>query len=656
MIPALRSQFAVQAVALLERGERCGIFDVDSRLIVERVERAALPAVARARLSVRLDDDFDIEAARRHYRFDRRVAIRIDPTPPASPIWLFDGFPARLRHALAPHGESPRERCTLELEHAASRLSLEPAGGIVGRRMRDARIAEGLAHDPDTWAAASTPVDGLACAFNGGGRPNCDPEPIAVRYADGRVRRVHLFTWDGDPRAVPWTAARALRYLLHFYVAGDCPVSVDACLAATESAANEPPDGRAAFAIVDPLRHDLLTPLDDVSVESQSVVEALGRIADAANLLIWPHTGGSGDNPDSEWRLAAGRGARRRELNLARGGRDEQGRPRYDTVGRRLREILSDNQVAEGAFEWRRSRATRRLRSMPRRFDLTLPLVPGWLPAEQLDNVAPEDRAAARAAALTPEDVLSLGDDPNAHAWFRRYHARGGEFGAHADVARLWVLNEDGRFDAATYDRNAPFDAYAPFRFDALIPAGEGPPTWTRRARPLLPLSDPAARLFAGGVRVEISFDDGASWFALPRGYETLGDRAGIRLTVDNPLEITPPHRTPAQQNLWYALIEQTLRLRVTAAIECDVLPKTRAAAIGAACVTARPFIPWPAIEFDVGDRVDGLRGRDVRWSVGDGCDPHDAVVRGVTYEFGPQRFGTELTLYTGSFECGSDV
>ncbi|MCK6483609.1 MAG: hypothetical protein HUU22_15060 [Phycisphaerae bacterium] len=330
---------------------------------------------------------------------------------------------------------------------------------------------------------------------------------------------------------------------------------------------------------------------------------------------------------------------------MARGGRDEQGRPRYDVAARRLSEILADNQVAAGVFEWERRRPARRAPATARRFDLTMPLVPGWIPAGSLDNVPPDDRAAARAAALTPDDVPALGDDPNDNTWFRRYHAAGAEFAAHADVARLWVLNEDGRFDAASYNRNAPFDAYAPFRFDELMPAGEAPPTWTRRPRPLLPLSDAAARLFAGGVRVEMSFDGGAAWFVLTRGYVVLADRAGIRLTVDNPLEITPPHRTPAQQNLWYALIEQTFRLRVTAAVESDVRPALRAVPARVPRVTARPFVPWPAVEFGVGDRIDGLRGRDVRWSVGDGADGRAAVVRGAAYEFGPRRFGTELTL-----------
>ena len=83
---------------------------------------------------------------------------------------------------------------------------------------------------------------------------------------------------------------------------------------------------------------------------------------------------------------------------------------------------------------------------------------------------------------------LLLGDDAELVPWFRRYHRAGSEFDENRDVARRWILNEDGTFDAATYNRNPPFDDYRPFNFTAALPAGTATPgTWTRRPRPMQP-------------------------------------------------------------------------------------------------------------------------------------------------------------------------
>ena len=94
------------------------------------------------------------------------------------------------------------------------------------------------------------------------------------------------------------------------------------------------------------------------------------------------------------------------------------------------------------------------------------------------------DRDAAKALALTPAEVEALGDDADSVFWFRRYHRQGSEFKFDSNVSRLWVLNEDGRYDGSLYNRNAPFDDYVPFDFSTVVErvvTTRG--AWMRRAR-----------------------------------------------------------------------------------------------------------------------------------------------------------------------------
>ena len=69
---------------------------------------------------------------------------------------------------------------------------------------------------------------------------------------------------------------------------------------------------------------------------------------------------------------------------------------------------------------------------------------------------------------------------------------------------------------------------------------------------------------------MEVSFDSGTTWHQQAGGVRILEDRIGVYFEAENPTEITPPGVDPADQNLWYALIDQTFRVRVTGLIESD--------------------------------------------------------------------------------------
>ena len=75
----------------------------------------------------------------------------------------------------------------------------------------------------------------------------------------------------------------------------------------------------------------------------------------------------------------------------------------------------------------------------------------------------------AKLLALTPDQVNFAGPDAELSAWYRMYHRNGSEFEDHRNVSRLWVLNEDGAFSGAVFNRNAPFDSYGPFDFATVV-------------------------------------------------------------------------------------------------------------------------------------------------------------------------------------------
>ncbi len=552
-------------VAAVETSPGSGVFAVDERLRVDEVTLLSDEHISTARLSVRLDNDFDTAAARARYLPDSRVLIRTDEADPADRVVLFEGTAPVQEARWRGEPDKAEESFGFTAMHVYDRLARDRRSWIYGRRMRSGAIENGLIADPATWSDQSVLVEALPCVFNLDGARNCSPTPLQMVSSGGQVRSIHIFTYDNDANGVAWTYAKALRYLVWFYALREGPVGIDDVLDATEENVIDGASSRLATR--------LSVPCDTLICEAANLVESLALLADAAGVHVTADTTGSDSAIQTSLRVwAAGDGVRK-QLHLARGGVHADGVPRYDASGLRAADVLRANEVVAADIRW----DYQRIVNAPiviggmKAYEMTVPLVPGWLPAEHLDNVALQDRTAAKELALTPEQVDKLGDLAEQSEWFRRYHRRGSEFGRHRYVGRLWVLNEDGRFDGATYNRNAPFDDYRPFEFSTVAePEIARLGSWSRRSRSLLGTVTRSESGGRYGVHVEVSFDGGVNWYVPSGAITVLENPAGIVFEVTNPTQITPPGIDSVEQNLWFAIVDQTFRVRVTAVIESD--------------------------------------------------------------------------------------
>jgi hypothetical protein len=277
---------------------------------------------------------------------------------------------------------------------------------------------------------------------------------------------------------------------------------------------------------------------------------------------------------------------------------------------------------------------------------------------------------------------------------------------ANSDVARLWVLNEDGAFDGASYNRDFPFDDYGPFDFSTVADATVTEPgAWTRRRRQLLDAISESPESVSLGVWVEISLDEGNTWQPHTEKVRVLEDRVGIYFEADNPTEITPTGTDPAVQNMWYAIINQQFRVRVTGVIESDerlvatfrpdrlasptleangavvrrpasfqfvsrehmtnvlaastpvpggerddtdsinALAEQLARANQGRNVAAVPRIPWIETDYALGDRITEIRGRYLRLATTLLSHERFPAVLGRRFVLVDGRYETELTL-----------
>jgi hypothetical protein len=440
--------------------------------------------------------------------------------------------------------------------------------------------------------------------------------------------------------------------------------------------------------------------------EATSLAEALGAWSEASGLHVVVETVRIEGRPVSQIRIWATGDGVQRKLYLQRGGCYEDGVARYDAWSRSASQVLAENNTYRGEVAWDH----RGIVNHPiviggvKQYEMTVPLVPGWLPAVDLDSVAIGDREDAKALALTPDQTEAWGGRSAISTWFRKYHRQGSLFDEHPNTSRLWVLNEDGAFDSDLYNRNAPFHSYAPFDFSTVFDASEtSADGWMRRPRRFLPTISRTAEGGTVGVWIEVSFDSGSNWQQQSSGVRVIDDRCGIYFDCDNPTEIAPTGTDPAEDNMWYAIIDQRFRVRVTAVIASDdrligtvqphalysptkqvnafvvrnpkgfqlisrdhattVLPSTSdsagrddTAAIQVMAerlgqmnqdrrVSVSPAIPWLETSYQIGDRVTEIRGRHVQFATRLGVEDCWPAVLGRRFVLRDGRYETELTL-----------
>lgn len=695
-----RSEACERLVVAMETSHGSGEFRVDPRLRVEEVSQACGARIGSARVSVLLDDEMDGEEVRRLYHPDRRLIVTTEGPDPRAREILFEGFPpvqvCRWDGRIGREGE----QYVFEAEHVWGRYNRDRSAWIYGRRMRNGAIEEGLVSDPAAFASQSALITAMPCVFNADGAANQAIEPLLVAAPDGGLRLVHVFAVEGQP-AAKWTYATALRYLVWFHLERGGPVGEGNTFAETEAlAAGDPSEAGSLWAAL--VREPV-----SLNCEAVTLVEALGRLTEAAGVHVTAETFNDEGRPRTQLRLFSPRGGACRKLHLVRGGRYSDGVARYDASTRSAREVLADNNTYRGQVAWDHRPVVNHAVVIGdvKRYELTVPLWPGWRPTASLDNVAPESRTAAKMLALTPDVVSALGENVVLYDWYRRYHRDGAFHHQHSDVGRLWVLNEDGSFDASTYNRNPPFDVYKAFDFSTVLDRSETQPgSWSRRVRPFAPSLTRSPEGRSLGVHVEVSFNSGVTWVRPNGEVSVLAERAAIHFDCDNPTQIVPPGVLPPVQNMWYAIVDQTFRVRVTAVIEGDdrlmatfgpqgldaptvqvngrVIHRSSslrfasrrvgssifrysddavkerddsAVAANLAVWLARsrqdrdvrvaPAIPWIETGYAIGERISEIAGRYLRFATTSGADMQYPCVVERRFVLQDERYDTVLTL-----------
>lgn len=705
-----RSESAERIAVWVETSVGSGTFELDERLRADEVTLRSDMEMSTAKISVRLDDGFDAEDCRRRYRPDLRLLIGTDKTEKGTRDILFEGYPP-VQEACwdgrRGHGE---ESFGFVAEGVYERLSRARESQVFGRAILREGMSYGLITDPALWYRKVRRVAALPCIFNPDGVGNCSRVLLAVATPEGPSQWVPTFTYDGNAEAETWTYGRALRYLVWFHALREGPVHAGNVWEVTESTRHLQPADADQLARSAVLERTLLRGVDSLNCEATNLVEALGLWVESSGLHVTAETVGDGAGGGrTQLRVWSGETGLVCWLRLARGGRNEEGAERYPTAGRSVREILDDNDVYAAQVRWSEGQVV----NAPivigdiKRHEMTVELKPGWIPTTGLDNVSAGDRAAAKADALVPEDVEALGSAAESMTWFQRYHRLGSDFRFYLNVARRWVLNEDGRYPGKIYNRNAPFDDYSAFAFSSVADETVvGEDGWMWRPRPM---SSPITRSSEGGslgVWVEISFDSGATWYRQGSGVRVLDEECGLYFDCENPTEITPPGTDPRDQNLWYAIVDQTFRVRMTGVIESDarlmVEVPASASQAGVLAVNAEmlylpgrlrfssregttnvlvdmdsegssvgrddtaaaqlladqvarqhqerqiqalPAIPWVDTSFSIGDRVAGVHGRELRFTTTGGLEGRYPAIVGKRYRFRGGRYETMLEL-----------
>ncbi|MHC4507376.1 MAG: hypothetical protein ACYTAO_00270, partial [Planctomycetota bacterium] len=117
------------------------------------------------------------------------------------------------------------------------------------------------------------------------------------------------------------------------------------------------------------------------------------------------------------------------------------------------------------------------------------------------------------------------------------------------DVYRKWSLNEAGRYSIAPYNRGAAFDFSKIFQSSNFI----------RRRRRFHPALTTDALGRSLGYFIQVSFDDGQSWWEYLHAFNILLDECGIWLSSDQ-----------LDTDTWIAALRGFLRFRITASVVSD--------------------------------------------------------------------------------------
>ena len=117
------------------------------------------------------------------------------------------------------------------------------------------------------------------------------------------------------------------------------------------------------------------------------------------------------------------------------------------------------------------------------------------------------------------------------------------------DVFRKWVINEGGDYSGPPYNRGEAFDFSGIFESDEFV-------CRRRRFWPALTTDNQGRSL---GYYLQVSYDDGLSWWQYLDAFNILVDECGVWLSGER-----------LGTNMWDAIIKGSLRFRITASVISD--------------------------------------------------------------------------------------
>lgn len=396
--------------------------------------------------------------------------------------------------------------------------------------------------------------DGRRCIFNFEGNPNKSPDDYEAD--DGKKYPIFGFDVNKDEY---WLAADMIKFILSPHNTGVADyMEIDI-------------DNITGLDHVDWQQY-----LGAVSIEGLSIPDALQTICKHIGWAYRCHINSDG-KPELVF-FKPGSGTQHNLFAPAPAASRE-------VVGTsQLRQAVADNKkvITTGQFDEDITRTVNWLLNLgaKQRVEFTAELVPGWLDADLQPDVG---------NLFFTEADLAEEDTPNDYTFYKYYHSSGSQF--KGDVGRIWVLNETGIYtDPDTYDRGPLFE------WGTVIPPEMGfDKSGNRRygmfPRRLLPcLTANKFTQDSVGIKVEFSFDGGATWYVLPAAINALDDQCGIIITEPNLAEIKPKgdlelvstELDGEELNYWTSLCADKLdgnvwkddewntRIRITASVQLD--------------------------------------------------------------------------------------
>jgi hypothetical protein len=500
--------------------------------------------------------------------------------------------------------------CDIDCTSILERFTKDRGSWIVGRYYKD--------------GSGGTLVEAAPCVFNRNNRPNRHPDLVDYEF-NGSTIKVPLFTDDNAPSAVYWTYADALTYLIYAYIY-DTSSTIQIqdgngiLLCQDTVAANAGPQpltnpNNPSFADV------VTTKCDELNVFCKNVIDAIynwcvltrctfqqytrNNNGDPVTQLVFSLLGDGGGFTD--YGESSSRTLRASDSDNPPAARmlrlEKEG---TSALNRLAADVQSKNQLEQAGIIYDKNNiiATARIIGEPERYEVTLGkncasnnndvFKPAWVP----DGMFGDNLSGASLDTKLEEIKEATGTDAdgNALTMFKRY-ARSGELHntTHRYTGRLWVLNESGEWDGATYGRSngglsiwnsASYDNAYDLHANASVPkaidrgSGQRTASFLARRRRIGKLLSKGSDGQRRPPLVWCSFDSGGHWYKYEEPYMFVGEQdwisgqIGIFLTTNNLNRIIndKPQATDAteDESVWSAIARGTFRLAITCTIEGD--------------------------------------------------------------------------------------